>query len=87
MSKQDKVLEKLSRKPIPTIKWDELCGCLEHLGYELLKGDGSRRKFFHKEKNNLIICHEPHPSSDVAKGCLKDVQQHLTVMGFIKKVE
>jgi predicted RNA binding protein YcfA (HicA-like mRNA interferase family) len=84
MSKYSKAIAKLAATPTPSnIKWDELAAVLEHLGYEMLKGSGSRRKFFHKEKNALIICHQPHPSPDVDKGCISDVVEHLRTHGFI----
>jgi predicted RNA binding protein YcfA (HicA-like mRNA interferase family) len=84
MTKQQKALAKLTASPIPAnVKWDELKSVLEHLGYTMLTGGGSRRKFFHAEKNDLIICHAPHPSPDVDKGCIADVVEHLKSSGFI----
>jgi len=85
MTKHRKALEKLCAKPpASNIKWAELKSALEHLGYEMLKNSGSRRKFFHPAKNALIICHEPHPSPNVDKGCIADVAEHLKTHGFIK---
>jgi len=84
MLKHQKSLEKLcSIPPSADIKWTELKGVLEHLGYRMLNNSGSRRKFFHKEKNALIICHQPHPSPDVDKCCVADVIDHLKTHGFI----
>lgn len=84
MSKHQKALLKLCSDPPPSdIKWSELKGVLEHLGYVMLNKSGSRRKFFHREKNALISCHEPHPSPDVDKGCIADVIDHLKTHGFI----
>lgn len=84
MAKHRKALEKLCATPLRSdIKWDELKSALEHLGYTMLKGSGSRRKFFHQGKNALIICHAPHPSPDVDKGCIADVIEHLKANGFI----
>jgi predicted RNA binding protein YcfA (HicA-like mRNA interferase family) len=84
MAKHQKALEKLcTTPPSPNIKWDELKNVLEHLGYIMLKGSGSRRKFFHKEKNALIICHAPHPSPNMDKGCIADLVEHLKSNGFI----
>lgn len=84
MAKHRKALEKLCATPPPAdIKWDELKSVLEHLGYTMLKGSGSRRKFYHQGKNALIICHAPHPSPDVDKGCIADVIEHLKTNGFI----
>lgn len=88
MSKHEKNLQRLSVTPVPAqIKWDELVGVLKYLGYKQLKtgqSGGSRRKFYHEEKDDLISCHEPHPSPDVDKGCIADVVEHLTAHGFIK---
>lgn len=85
MSKHDKNLKRLCATPTPSdIKWAELSGVLIHLGYKLLKGGGSRRKFYHKGKDALIICHEPHPSPDVDKGCIADVVEHLKNYKFIE---
>lgn len=85
MSKHDKNLAKLCSTPTPAnIKWDELAGVLQHLGYTLLKNSGSRRKFYHKAKDDLIICHEPHPSPEVDKGCIADVAEHLKNHKFYK---
>lgn len=88
MSKHEKVLVRLSQTPIPAdIKWDELTGVLKHLGYTMQKRGstgGSRRKFYHEEKDALICCHQPHPSPDVDKGCIADVVEHLKSHKFIK---
>jgi predicted RNA binding protein YcfA (HicA-like mRNA interferase family) len=84
MAKHDKTLQKLSAKPTPAdIKWGDLKGLLEHLGYKMLNNTGSRRKFFHKGKDALICCHQPHPSPDVDKGCVDDVVEHLKKHDFI----
>jgi len=85
MSKHDKTLLRLSAKPTPAdIKWDELTGLLMHLGYTLLNNKGSRRKFHNSAKDDLIICHEPHGSANVDKGCVNDVAEHLRECNFIK---
>lgn len=84
MSKHQKFLDKLSAVPVPSgIKWDDLVSTLKHLGFELLKNSGSRRKFFHPETKALIICHQPHPSPDVDKGCIADVVETLKAYRFI----
>ncbi|MBO9859280.1 type II toxin-antitoxin system HicA family toxin [Xanthomonas sp. A1809] len=85
MGKHDKTLAKMCRKPTPSdVKWDDLQAALLHLGYELIKGNGSRRKFFHREKNRLINCHEPHPQPEVDKGCINDIVEHLRMNGFLE---
>lgn len=84
MSKQEKLLKKITAVPIPAnVKWSELVTFLKGCGYELLKNDGSRRKFFNKASDRLISCHEPHPHSEVDRGCLKDVVEHLRDNGLI----
>jgi len=84
MSKHQKALQRLcATPPAADIKWQELKGILVHLGYTMLKNSGSRRKFFHTEKKALIICHQPHPSPNVDKGCIADVIEHLKINGFI----
>lgn len=85
MSRLAKALEKLRAKPTPPdITWDELKSILERLGYKLLNGSGSRRKFHHKDKDLLIICHEPHPGPNVDRGCIADVAEHLEMNGFFE---
>lgn len=49
----------------------------------MMKNNGSRRKFYNKEKDALIVCHEPHPSPNVDKGFIADVIEHLKAYGFI----
>ena len=84
MSKASKSLDRLCRKPTPAdYRWDELCSVLDHLGFEQLKGAGSRRKFFHKDRNVLISLHEPHPSPEVPKYALDQVRETLQNNGFI----
>ena len=85
MSKHDKTLARMQAKPVPAnVTWDEMSAMLKHLGYVVVKGRGSRRKFYHAAKNALIICHEPHPEPTVDKGCVAGVVEHLTSYGFIK---
>ena len=87
MSKHESTLSKLRQKSVGgTVKWTELRNLLRHLGYEEIKakGGGSGYKFFHREKNALIICHKPHPSPDVDRGCIKAVSEHLEAHGFLK---
>ena len=84
MSKHKKALDRLCATPPPSdLKWHELMSLLEHLGYEMLKNTGSRRKFVHLKMKAIIICHEPHPSPNVDKGCVVDVVEHLRAYGFI----
>ena len=84
MAKHHKAFEKLcATPPSANIKWDELKSILEHLGYTMLKGSGSRRKVYHQAKKALMICHVAHPSPEVDKGCIADVIEHLKTHEFI----
>jgi len=91
LSKHNKTLEKMRRRPPPSdITWDALCALLSNLGYQQLKtgkSDGSRRKFYNKAIDALICCHEPHPQPHVDKGCIVDLVDHLRLHGFLKSAE
>jgi predicted RNA binding protein YcfA (HicA-like mRNA interferase family) len=84
MPKHQKTIERICSSPTPSnVRWQDLQSALESLGYVMLASSGSRRKFFHKGKNALIICHAPHPSPNVDKGCIKDIADHLRLHGFV----
>ena len=87
MPPHKKILKKMVARPIPSdVRWSELKGVLEYLGYECRTGGktgGSRRKFYNKEYDSLIICHEPHNPALVARGCVKDVVQTLKDIGLV----
>lgn len=85
MGKHQKFEQKLRSVPTPSdIRWTELRSYLEHLGYTMLNGGGSRRKFHHREKDDLILLHEPHPGSIVTRCYVADVAEHLESLGFFK---
>ncbi len=71
MGKQDKIADKLKKKPTPKdLKWRELKSFLASLGFEEIQGDGSRVKFILHEAPDgagkvMLFFHNPHPSSDV----------------------
>lgn len=78
MSRQSKALERLCATPPPSdFKWDRLVTVMKHLGYEVVKNKGSRRKFYNAELDLLINCHQPHPSPHVDKGCISNIVEHL----------
>jgi len=85
MSKRSKLLDRLLSIPAD-FTWDELVTVLAFYGfYELSKGKtgGSRRKFRDKE-GNLMLLHEPHPSTVVKKYALRQVVANLKEKGKIK---
>lgn len=87
MSRHRKIIDKLKVKtPASDIKWSELKGVLESFGYVMLKsGSGSGRKFYNEEKRALFLCHQPHPSPCIDKGCIADVVEHLKEHGYLKE--
>ncbi|EJL6486937.1 type II toxin-antitoxin system HicA family toxin [Vibrio cholerae] len=80
MGKQEKLKAKLLTRP-KDFTWSELESVLSNLGFELLKGKGSRRKFFHKDKNILINLHEPHPDKILKRYVVEQVLEKLVELG------
>ncbi len=79
MSQHEKLLRRLQAKPTPgDIRWTELVTLMVKLGYKVLNGSGSRKKFFNAERDLLVSLHSPHPGPEVAKGCIEDVRRHLS---------
>ncbi|PMO05157.1 hexulose-6-phosphate synthase [Vibrio splendidus] len=80
MSKQEKLKARLLGKP-KDFTWSELESLLKNLGFDLLKGKGSRRKFFHKERGVLINLHEPHPEKILKRYMVEQVIEKLAEFG------
>lgn len=83
MGRKEKLRERFQTIPAD-FTWKELCSLLNGLGYEMLTGSGSRRKFYKKSTDDLISLHEPHPGSIVKKYALKEVRTHLEEKGELK---
>ena len=84
MAKHDKTIRALKKRPVSSdIKWDDVVALLTSLGFKMLKGSGSRRKFYCEESDLLIICHQPHPGSEIDKGCARDICEKLMESGLI----
>lgn len=84
MAQADKIIEKIKAKPTPSnIKWDELVAVLKHLGYKVIMNSGSRRKFHHAEKDNVISLHKPHPGNEVKPCNIREVRETLEEIGLI----
>jgi hypothetical protein len=83
MSRKEKLKERFRTIPAD-FTWKELCSLLNGLGYEMLAGSGSRRKFYKKSTGDLISLHEPHPGSIVKKYALKEVHEHLEEKGELE---
>lgn len=84
MARAEKIIEKIKTKPtLSSIKWDELVWLLRRLGYEVLNGNGSRRKFHNAEKDHLINLHEPHPGNELKTYAIDQVREKLEEIGLI----
>ena len=86
MSKHDKLLVKLLKKP-RNFTYDELVALLIGFGYiEEQRGrtSGSAVAFFNKKLNDKIMIHKPHPQKEVKKYVLELVIEKLKANNFIK---
>jgi predicted RNA binding protein YcfA (HicA-like mRNA interferase family) len=62
MSKAGKFLKRIQSKP-KDFTWGELTTLLAGFGFELVKGNGSSRKFIHPATKVVLMMHEPHPGN------------------------
>lgn len=76
MARKEKLFARLLSRP-NDFTWNELKRLLEGLGFELLKNKGSKRKFIHREKEVLIILHEPHPDKIIKMYIIDQVIEKL----------
>lgn len=84
MAQAEKFIQRIQTKPTPSnVKWDELVLALKHLGYSVVSGKGSRRKFYCAEKDNVINLHKPHPGNEVKPCYIKQVCETLDAIGLI----
>ncbi len=82
MSKQEKLLKRLLSRP-KDFTWNELIRLLNSYGFELLKGNGSRRKFCHPESKLIISLHEPHPQNTIKQYAIDIVINSLKEQGIV----
>ncbi|HIF9111639.1 hypothetical protein UB37_19660 [Photobacterium iliopiscarium] len=80
MGKQEKLEAKLLTRP-KDFTWSELESLLGRLGFDLIKGKGSRRKFYHKDSKILINLHEPHPEKVLKRYMIDQVIEKLEELG------
>lgn len=80
MSKLEKLKTKLLSKP-KDFTWDELKSLLGTLGFDEIKGNGSRRKFFREPDKILFSLHEPHPRKIIKPVYIKQIVEKLTESG------
>lgn len=76
MSKFQKVLERLERKP-KDFTWSELQMIMKKFGYEEHSNSGSARRFFNPKTNASVHLHEPHPDPAMKRYALEIIIDHL----------
>ena len=83
MSKKDKLLDRLLKKP-KDFTFDEMESLLSYLGYELKQGGiGSGVKFIRVGSNEVINFHKPHPSGILKRYVLEQVIEKLRKDGLL----
>ncbi len=78
MSKKDKLIAKLLRRP-SDFTWNELTSLLKSLGYsevKMGKTGGSRRRFTHSNAA-VITLHKPHPQKTLKRYAIDQVIEQL----------
>ena len=83
MSKKDKLLERLLKKP-KDFTFDEMKSLLSYFGYELKQGGtGSGVKFIRDGSNDVINFHKPHPNGVLKSYILDQVIEKLRKDGLL----
>lgn len=83
MSKKDKLIERLLKKP-KDFTFDEMATLLSYFGYELKQGGtGSGVKFIKAGSNEVINFHRPHPSGILKRYILEQVIEKLRKDGLL----
>ncbi len=76
MAQMDKLIARFKSRP-KDFTWDEFRRLLKSLGFQEIRGSGSRVKFFHQEKNCVIQLHKPHPTSTLKMYAIKEALELL----------
>lgn len=83
MSKKDKLIERLLKKP-RDFTFDEMRALLGCFGYELKQGGtGSGVKFIKDGCNEVINFHKPHPNGTLKRYVLEQVIEKLKKDGLL----
>lgn len=83
MSKKDKLIERLLKKP-KDFTFDEMVSLLSYFDYELKQGGtGSEVKSNKKGSNEVINFHRPHPSGVLKQYVLNQVIDKLRRDGIL----
>jgi len=83
VTRKTKLLEKLLSVPAD-FTWAEAITLMKGLGYEVIKGDGSRRKFWNPETKKCVFIHEPHPQSILKKYAVREDKYNM-YLSFMHK--
>jgi len=84
MSQHDKLIKRLLSRP-KDFEWPEIVTILESMGFEIIRGSGSRRKFRHKVTNAVISLHEPHPKKIMKLYAIDEIINTLKEGGFLSE--
>lgn len=83
MSKKDKLVDKLLKKP-KDFTFDEMKSLLSYFGYELKQSaTGSGVKFMKAGNNEVINFHKPHPNGILKRYVLDQVIEKLRKDGLL----
>ena len=83
MSKKDKLVERLLKKP-KDFSFDEMESLLSYFGYELKQGGtGSGVKFIKDGSNEVINFHKSHPNGILKEYVLDQVIEKLRKDGLL----
>lgn len=83
MSKKDKLLDRLLKKP-KDFTFDEMESLLSYFGYKFKSGGvGSGVKFIKEGSSEVIYFHKPHPSGILKRYVLEQVIEKLGKDGLL----
>jgi hypothetical protein len=82
-NKHRKTLDKLMSRPaLANIKFDDIDKLFIALGIERIEKEGSRVGYFINGMEEVV--HKPHPSNEVPRYVVRNLQQFLKKSGVIK---
>lgn len=82
MSKKDKLVERLLKRP-KDFTFDEMKSLLSYFGYQLYQGGGSAVKFIKNESSEVINFHKPHPDGILKRYVLDQIIEKLRKDGLL----
>jgi virulence-associated protein VapD len=82
MGKIDKLLDRFKSKP-KDFTYNELKKILNHFGYVLSQGSGSRVVFINKNTGHKIKLHKPHPGNILKRYQLDVIEAELKWKGLL----